>query len=106
MYKTFGKRIIDFIVAFIGLLLLFPVLVIVTLLLTIANQGKPFFLQLRPGKNQKLFKIILTVHLKSTSLLEATLKLKLLKDEKSFMTQLLFVITIISLKAVSLDIIK
>jgi lipopolysaccharide/colanic/teichoic acid biosynthesis glycosyltransferase len=58
MYKTFGKRIIDFIVAFIGLLLLFPVLVIVTLLLTIANQGKPFFFQTRPGKNQKIFKII------------------------------------------------
>ncbi|MDB4205064.1 sugar transferase [Polaribacter sp.] len=58
MYKTFGKRIIDFIAAFIGLVLLFPVLVLVNILLAIANQGQPFFVQLRPGKNQKLFKII------------------------------------------------
>jgi len=58
MYKSFGKRTIDFIISLIGLVLLFPVLVIVTLLLTIANQGKPFFFQTRPGKYEKLFKII------------------------------------------------
>lgn len=58
MYQLFFKRAIDFSASLIGLVLLFPVLVIVTLLLTITNQGKPFFFQLRPGKNQKLFKII------------------------------------------------
>ena len=58
MYKKKIKRAIDFTVSFIGLLILFPVLVIVALLLTIANQGKPFFVQTRPGKNEKLFKII------------------------------------------------
>ena len=58
MYLLFFKRAIDFSASLIGLVLLFPVLVIVTLLLTIANQGKPFFFQTRPGKNQKIFKII------------------------------------------------
>jgi lipopolysaccharide/colanic/teichoic acid biosynthesis glycosyltransferase len=58
MYLNFIKGTIDFMAALIGLLLLFPVLLTVTILLIIANQGQPFFLQLRPGKNQKLFKII------------------------------------------------
>lgn len=58
MYRTYFKRLIDVIASLLGLLLLFPVLIIVTLLLVIANQGKPFFFQKRPGKNKKLFKII------------------------------------------------
>jgi len=58
MYKKYFKRTIDFFASLIGLLLLFPVLVIVTLLLTIANKGKPFFFQSRPGLNEKLFNII------------------------------------------------
>ena len=58
MYKKYYKRTIDFFASLIGLLLLFPVLVIVTLLLTIANKGKPFFFQSRPGLNEKLFNII------------------------------------------------
>ena len=58
MYKSFCKRTIDFIISLIGLVLLSPILIIVTLLLTIANQGKPFFFQTRPGKYEKLFKII------------------------------------------------
>lgn len=58
MYRSFGKRTVDFTFSVLGLVLLFPVLLTATLLLIIANQGQPFFLQLRPGKNQKLFKII------------------------------------------------
>lgn len=58
MYKSFFKRIIDFIAALIGLLLLSPLLIIVTIGLFFANQGKPFFFQLRPGKNAKIFTII------------------------------------------------
>jgi lipopolysaccharide/colanic/teichoic acid biosynthesis glycosyltransferase len=58
MYKLFFKRVIDFLVSLTVFILLFPVLLIVTLLLTFANNGKPFFFQLRPGKNEKLFKII------------------------------------------------
>lgn len=58
MYKIFFKRLIDFICSLIGLLFLSPVFVIVTIGLFFANQGKPFFFQIRPGKNERLFKII------------------------------------------------
>lgn len=58
MYKSFFKRLIDFIAAFFGLLLLSPIFLIVMLALVIANNGKPFFFQARPGKNEKIFKII------------------------------------------------
>ena len=58
MYKSFLKRTIDFIGACTGLLLLSPIFLIVTLGLLIANNGKPFFFQLRPGKNGKIFKIV------------------------------------------------
>lgn len=58
IYKTFFKRILDFIAALIGFILLSPVFVIVTIGLFFANQGKPFFFQIRPGKNERLFKII------------------------------------------------
>jgi|TARA_B110000879_G_scaffold121773_1_gene161248 lipopolysaccharide/colanic/teichoic acid biosynthesis glycosyltransferase len=58
MYKNFGKRTVDFAFSVLGLVLLFPFLLTVTLLLIIANQGQPFFFQIRPGKNEKLFKII------------------------------------------------
>ena len=58
MYKSFLKRTIDLIGAFIGLLLLSPIFLIVTLGLSVANNGKPFFFQLRPGKDGKIFKIV------------------------------------------------
>ena len=58
MYKHFFKRIIDFILSFTGLIILSPVFIIVTILLFFANNGKPFFFQQRPGKNEKIFKII------------------------------------------------
>ena len=58
MYKSFFKRVIDFVAALIGLLLLSPILLIITIVLYIQNNGKPFFLQERPGKNKKAFNII------------------------------------------------
>ncbi len=58
MYKKFLKRFIDFSAACIGLLLLSPIFMLVTLGLYFANQGKPFFFQQRPGKNERIFKII------------------------------------------------
>lgn len=58
MYRLFFKNIIDFFGALLGLLILSPILLLVTTGLWIANSGKPFFFQLRPGKNEKLFKII------------------------------------------------
>jgi undecaprenyl phosphate N,N'-diacetylbacillosamine 1-phosphate transferase len=58
MYKAFFKRIFDFSLAIIGLLLLSPLFIIVTIGLYFANQGTPFFFQLRPGKHGAIFKII------------------------------------------------
>ena len=58
MYKNFIKPAIDFVLAFVGFLFLSPVFVLVTIGLFFANDGKPFFFQLRPGKNGKIFKII------------------------------------------------
>jgi undecaprenyl phosphate N,N'-diacetylbacillosamine 1-phosphate transferase len=58
MYKYFFKRLIDFLFAFSGLIILSPIFVIITIGLFIANTGKPFFVQIRPGKDEKLFKII------------------------------------------------
>lgn len=58
MYKGFLKRVLDFLFSFIGFLVISPVFILVLLGLCFANQGKPFFIQLRPGKNGKTFKII------------------------------------------------
>ena len=58
MYKNFIKPAIDFMLALVGFLFLSPVFVLVTIGLFFANDGKPFFFQLRPGKNGKIFKII------------------------------------------------
>ncbi len=54
----FIKRGLDFTLSLVGFLVLLPVFLVVTLFLAIANNGKPFFFQMRPGKNGRLFKII------------------------------------------------
>lgn len=58
MYKNFFKRLIDFTLSLIGLIILSPLFIIVTIALAIANGGKPFFFQPRPGRNEKVFKVI------------------------------------------------
>lgn len=58
MYKTYFKGFLDFIAAFVGLILLSPIVVLTLLFLYFANQGKPFFIQPRPGKNGRIFHII------------------------------------------------
>lgn len=58
MYKNIFKRLLDFTSALIGFILLSPVFIIVMIGLFFANQGKPFFFQTRPGKNETLFNII------------------------------------------------
>lgn len=58
MYKKIIKRFLDFIIALIGLILILPLFVLVIVGLFFANHGKPFFFQLRPGKNGQQFKII------------------------------------------------
>ena len=58
MYKHFFKPLTDFLVALMGIIFLSPLLIIVTILLALANKGNPFFFQKRPGKNEKIFKIV------------------------------------------------
>src|SRR5690606_9117446 len=58
MYRLFLKRILDFFIATIALLFLSPVFILVTIALFIANAGKPFFFQKRPGRNEQPFKIV------------------------------------------------
>ena len=59
MYKHFFKRFFDFWIALIALICLSPILLIVTIWLHFANKGAgAFFLQERPGKDAKIFKVI------------------------------------------------
>lgn len=58
MYKQFIKPLLDFLAALMGLLIISPVFVVVTLALAIANSGKPFFFQRRPGKGERIFTIV------------------------------------------------
>lgn len=58
MYRKYLKRLLDFIASFFGLLLLSPVFILVMIGLFFANQGRPFFFQLRPGKGGRIFKIV------------------------------------------------
>jgi len=58
MYSKIIKPVSDFIVSLIGLIILSPLLILITILLSLANKGKPFFFQNRPGKFGKNFKIV------------------------------------------------
>lgn len=58
MYASFFKPLLDFMAALLGLLLLSPIFILVTIALIFANSGSPFFTQIRPGKKEKLFRII------------------------------------------------
>lgn len=59
MYKHFFKRVFDFVIALIALLLIGWLLIIIAILLHFANKGAgAFFYQERPGKDEKIFKVI------------------------------------------------
>ena len=59
MYKHFFKRFLDFCIAFVALSIIWPILLIITIWLHFANKGAgAFFLQERPGKDGKVFKVI------------------------------------------------
>lgn len=59
MYKHFFKRVIDFTIALIVLLIIWPILLVVYIWLTIANKGVgALFLQERPGLHGKIFRVI------------------------------------------------
>lgn len=59
MYAHFLKRLIDFTIVFMVLLIIWPILLLITIWLHFANKGAgAFFTQERPGKNGKIFKVI------------------------------------------------
>lgn len=58
MYKSFFKTVLDFSFSLIALIILCPIILLLVILLSIINNGSPFFLQTRPGKDEKLFKVI------------------------------------------------
>ncbi len=58
MYKLFFKRIMDILVSLILLIFLFPIFLVLMILLFCDLRGNPFFSQMRPGKNTKLFALL------------------------------------------------
>lgn len=59
LYKNCFKRIIDFVIVFLVLVVIWPILLIITIWLHFANKGAgAFFTQERPGKGGKIFKVI------------------------------------------------
>ncbi len=58
MYAKFFKRLIDFILSLLGIIILSPVLLILTVLGAVKMKGNPFFTQDRPGLHEKIFKLI------------------------------------------------
>lgn len=58
MYAKCFKRILDFALSLCALIVLSPVLLILTVLGAIKMKGNPFFTQQRPGKDEKIFKLI------------------------------------------------
>jgi len=58
MYAKYIKRPMDFFLSLLAIVVLSPVLLIFTLIGAVAMKGNPFFTQQRPGKNEKIFKLI------------------------------------------------
>ena len=58
MYASFFKRGIDFVLSLLALTVLSPILLILIILGAVMMKGNPFFTQLRPGKDEKIFKLI------------------------------------------------
>lgn len=58
MYRLFFKRLIDFALSLCFFLIFLPVFITLVIILSFVNYGAPFFYQIRPGKNEKIFKVI------------------------------------------------
>lgn len=58
MYAKCIKRLLDFLVALCALIVLFPLLLVLTVVGAVKMKGNPFFTQLRPGKGEKIFRLI------------------------------------------------
>ena len=58
MYAKGFKRIIDLVLSLLGLIVLSPVILVLTIVGAIKMKGNPFFLQPRPGKDEQIFRLI------------------------------------------------
>ena len=58
MYRSFFKRVFDFILSLTAIIILSPVLLLLTVIGAIKMGGNPFFTQDRPGKDGKVFKLV------------------------------------------------
>lgn len=58
MYSRYIKRILDFTLALIAIIALLPLMLILVILGTIAMRGNPFFVQARPGRNERIFMLL------------------------------------------------
>lgn len=58
LYRNYLKRVLDLLVSLCAFCLLLPLFIVVTALLFIANQGSPFFVQARPGKKERIFRLV------------------------------------------------
>lgn len=58
MYNPYIKRLLDFLFAAVGILIASPVILILSVCFFVANNGKVFFIQNRPGKDERIFKVI------------------------------------------------
>ena len=78
MYSKYIKRVMDFCLSLFAIVVLSPILLILIAITAIAMKGNPFFTQLRPGKDEKIFKLIKF----RTMTCETDKDGKLLPDEK------------------------
>ena len=58
LYRNFFKPFLDFIISLVVFIILSPLFILIILMLFIVNRGSPFFIQVRPGKKQKEFRLI------------------------------------------------
>ncbi len=58
MYARFWKRLLDFLLALTALLVLSPLLLLLTVAGAVAMRGNPFFAQPRPGRRERIFRLI------------------------------------------------
>ncbi|MBR6529562.1 MAG: sugar transferase [Firmicutes bacterium] len=58
MYEKYIKRLLDFTLSLCALIVLSPILLLLTVIGAITMQGNPFFTQERPGKDEKIFKLV------------------------------------------------
>jgi len=58
LYRNFFKPFLDFVISLVAFIIFSPLFVLIAVMLCIVNRGSPFFVQIRPGKNQKGFRLI------------------------------------------------